>query len=136
MVYCEAMYRALDIFFFVFHTGLILFILFGWTLRRVRRIHLIVVLLTLFSWFVLGIWYGFGYCPCTDWHWQVRIELGQTDLPFSYITFLIESLTGRAVNETWVNAITVITFFAVCLVTAWVNVAEWRAKKKGSCSCT
>jgi len=39
--------------------------------------HRASLLLTAFSWFVLGIWYGWGYCVCTDWHYMVlRDELG------------------------------------------------------------
>ena len=54
------MYRAFDIFFFVFHSMFILFVLVGWAWKRTRLAHLVVVGLTALSWFGLGIWYGFG----------------------------------------------------------------------------
>ncbi|MDH3880669.1 MAG: DUF2784 domain-containing protein, partial [Desulfobacteraceae bacterium] len=59
------MYTFLDYFFIVFHGSLILFILTGWAWKRTRRIHLITISLTILSWFGLGIFYGWGYCPCT-----------------------------------------------------------------------
>ena len=31
----------------------------------------------------LGAVYGWGYCPCTDWHWDVKRRLGETGLPRS-----------------------------------------------------
>jgi len=93
----------LNIFFFVFHSLLIAFILFGWIWKKSRRIHLIVVLLTAFSWFILGIWYGFGYCPFTDWHYRVRMELGHYDMPESYLKFLIQSLTGLDMSQRLVD---------------------------------
>ncbi|MEO5906489.1 MAG: DUF2784 family protein, partial [Saprospiraceae bacterium] len=65
-------YELLDYFFFFFHTSLILFNCFGWIFPKLRRWNLITLLLTAFSWFVLGIWFGLGYCVCTDWHWAVR----------------------------------------------------------------
>lgn len=71
----------LDNFFFVFHSLVVLFILFGWTWGKTRLAHLGLVLVTAFFWVVAGIWYGLGYCPCTDWHWTVKEKLGQRDLP-------------------------------------------------------
>src|SRR5690606_32041581 len=56
----------LNYFFFIFHTVLILFNCFGWIVPRLRKWNLIVLLLTAFSWFVLGIWYGRGYCVRAD----------------------------------------------------------------------
>ena len=126
------MYRALDIFFFAFHTALILFVLLGWLSRRTRPAHLVIVLLTAFSWFVLGIWYGFGYCPCTDWHWQVRQRLGDDDLPFSYITFLIDRLIGWDVNPDLVNVVTVAALAVVLVVSTYLNVRDWVSRKRAA----
>ena len=71
------MYVLPDIFFVIFHSALIAFNLAGWIWRKTRKAHLVVLSLTMVSWFVAGIWYGFGYCPCTDWHWQVKKKLGE-----------------------------------------------------------
>jgi hypothetical protein len=86
--------RFLDVFFTVFHTLLIFFNLFGWIWKRTRRINLVCLLLTAGSWLILGIFYGIGYCPLTDWHFAVLERLGYTDLPSSYISFLVHRLTG------------------------------------------
>jgi hypothetical protein len=91
--------RFLDKFFFVFHSTWIVFLLFGWAWRKTRRANLAVIVLTAFSWFILGIWYGYGYCPSTDWHWMVRVRLGYKDLPNSYTKFLVDSLTGWNVSR-------------------------------------
>lgn len=124
------MYRCLDIFFFAFHSAFIIFILFGWIWKATRKAHLIAVGLTAFSWFVLGIWYGFGYCPCTDWHWQVRLKLGQTDMPFSYVKFLIDSATGWDANATLVDTCTCIVFFVVSFISIYVNVTGHRRRER------
>jgi len=55
---------------------LVLFIVFGWIWRKSRKAHFVVSILTAFSWFFIGIWYGFGFCPLTEWHYQVRMKLG------------------------------------------------------------
>lgn len=123
------MYYLLDIIFIVFHTGLILFNLFGWIWEATRRWNLATLLITAFSWFILGIWYGFGYCPCTDWHWQVRRELGYTDLPTSYITYLVELFTGIELNPTLVDTATAIFFFAALLISLYVNFRSFEKRR-------
>ncbi len=126
------MYELLDIAFIVFHTVLILFNLFGWTWEATRRWNLATLLATGFSWVVLGIWYGFGYCPCTDWHWQVRHELGYTNMPNSYITFLIELLTGIQISATTVDTVTGIAFGGALLLSIYVNYKSYYANGEGN----
>jgi hypothetical protein len=122
------MLEVLNAFFISFHTGLILFNLFGWIWKKTRMINLFTLLLTLFSWVVLGIWYGWGYCPCTDWHWKVRRNLGHVDMPSSYIKFLADKLTGGDWNAQTIDMLTLI-FFALALATSlWLNIR--RAKSK------
>ncbi|MBA4054816.1 MAG: DUF2784 domain-containing protein, partial [Marivirga sp.] len=81
------LYQIADYFFIVFHVGLIFFNLFGWIHIKLRKWNLITLSLTALSWFALGIFYGFGYCFLTDWHWNVREKLGQPIHSNSYIHF-------------------------------------------------
>ena len=89
----------LDYAFLVVHTALILFNLFGWVWERTLRFNLLSIILTVTAWFAFAPWYGLGYCPCTDWHWQVKEALGQTDLPNNYLTYLFETWTGIVVSD-------------------------------------
>jgi hypothetical protein len=115
------MYEMLDKFFFVFHTALIIFNMFGWAWKKTRRANLVVLLLTVLSWFLLGICYGFGYCPSTDWHWQVRMKLGHYEMPPSYLSFLIQSLTGFKVKKSVVDIFAVIFLFSALAASIWTN---------------
>ncbi|MGB2764982.1 MAG: DUF2784 family protein [Candidatus Aminicenantaceae bacterium] len=124
------MYVFFDKFFFVFHSMLIVLILFGWIWRKTRVINFIVVLLTALSWTVLGIWYGFGFCPCTEWHWQVREKLGYFDMPSSYTKFLIDSLTGLDVNEKLVDILAVSFLVLALFFSVFTNVRDWRGRQK------
>jgi len=123
------MYAFLDKFFFVFHSSLILFNLFGWIWKKTRKANLIVLLMTAFSWFILGIWYGFGFCPCTEWHWQVRVKLGYYDMPSSYTKFLIDSLTGADVNAKLVDIFALLFLLLALLASVLTNVRDWRKKQ-------
>jgi len=120
----------LDKFFFVFHTSLIFFNLFGWAWKKTRLAHLVVISLTALSWFGLGIWYGFGYCPSTDWHWQVRTRLGYYDLPDSYLQFLFEHLTGKTVSAQLVDIVAVSALFLALGISVFINYQDWRRRSR------
>lgn len=83
-----------DAFFLVLHSGLILFVLFGWLWPGARGVHHIVVLAVGGSWFGFAAVYGWGYCPLTDWHYRVLADHGVTGLPPSYVAHLVERLSG------------------------------------------
>jgi len=123
------MYAFLNIFFFMFHTCVILFIVFGWMWKKTRLANLILIVLTAFSWFFLGIWYGFGYCPCTDWHWQVRMKLGLYDTSTSYLEFLVEKLTGLDVSRALVDIFAVAFLVAAFCLSVVLNIRDLRKKK-------
>jgi hypothetical protein len=122
------MYAFLDTFFFIFHSFIIIFILFGWMWKKTRKANLIILLLTAFSWFILGIWYGFGFCPCTEWHYQVRLKLG-LHMPSSYVKLLLDSITGLNFNAKIIDILT-LTFFLLALTASIItNIKAWKNKK-------
>lgn len=115
------LFRFLDIFFIVFHTLLIFFNLFAWIIRPLRKANLVVLLLTGGSWFILGIFYGIGFCPFTEWHWQVLHKLGQYNLPDSYISYLVERFTGFLPNAKLTDILTVIFYFIALVISIIIN---------------
>jgi hypothetical protein len=120
--------KFLNYFFFAFHTVLILFNLFGWLFRKTRKLHLAVLLITVFSWTVLGIWKGFGYCFLTDWHYDVLRELGETGMPNSYIAFLVETFSGWRPKAELANTVTLVVTAVVLVCSIWVNFFERPAR--------
>jgi hypothetical protein len=116
---------ALNIAFFVFHTALIAFNCLGWISRRTRPWQLVTLSLTALSWFGLGVWYGWGYCPCTDWHWQVRARLGFEDPP-SYIQLLIRHATGVELDGDAADALAVLTFTTAAALGVTLTIRSWQ----------
>ena len=121
-------YIVLDYFFFFFHTTIIIFNSIGWIFPKLRKWNLITLMLTAFSWFILGIWFGWGYCVCTDWHWDVRWNLGYQDMSNSYIHFLILKLTSINFSEKLVDVVTVIVFFLSIIMSLWLNIRDFKRK--------
>jgi hypothetical protein len=115
-----------DYFFVVLHTGLILFNLFGWLWPRLQKLHLFTISMTFASWLGLGIWYGWGYCPLTDWHWNILRQLGRKDLPNSYISYLLQRILNLHLPDSWVDSLTVSLALLALTASVWVNFFQKR----------
>jgi hypothetical protein len=122
--------HILNVGFFIVHSAWILFNCLGWILKRTRVWQLAAVTLTGLSWFGLGFWYGWGYCPCTDWHWQVRARLGYRDPP-SYIQLLVRNLTGVDPGPALADLGAVVTLIVVTAISIALNIRDRRAASAG-----
>lgn len=107
LVTSDAFHRAADVVLLVVHGSLVIFNVCGWAWRRTRRLHLCALAATVASWFGLGLVYGRGYCPLTDWHWRVKRALGETGLPASWMKYYLDRLTGLAWDPAVVDALVV-----------------------------
>ena len=115
------MLHALDYFLSFLHIAFTFFNLVGWIWPRTRRLHLITISATAASWFILGIWNGWGYCILTDWQWAVKEKLGETNLPSSFIKYFADKVTGSDINASLITTMTVICFIAAVVLTIYFN---------------
>ncbi|PLX18053.1 MAG: DUF2784 domain-containing protein [Salinivirgaceae bacterium] len=122
-------WHFLDYFFIVFHSLVIIVNLFGWIWKKTRKLNLILLTLTGLSWGVLGIFYGMGYCPLTDWHFSVLHKLGEYGLPNSYIKYFLERLTGLSFDADLIDKVTLISFIVALVCSIVVNFV-WVKKKR------
>ncbi len=122
----DSILRALDLFFVVFHTLFVLFILTGWIHRYTRRAHRYAVAATAFSWFGIGLFTTIGYCPLTDWHWRVLRQLGETGLPRSYIQYLVLRLIGLEIDAMVADVVVAVAFALACIIAAGLWIVERR----------
>lgn len=88
------MLQILDIVFHIFHLSIIIINVTFWISRRTLLIAQITLILTIISWVGFGYFYGFGYCFLTDWHWQIKEQLGESNLPMSYVKLVIDRTFG------------------------------------------
>ncbi|MCP4786981.1 MAG: DUF2784 domain-containing protein [Fuerstiella sp.] len=120
------MLQLLNITCFVLHNALIVFNLVGWIWPRTRRLHLLALGATLFSWLVMGAWYGWGYCLCADWHFQIRRQLGLNGGESSYTELLFNQIPGVTVSRTFADIVTVGCLMIILIATAAVWIRQWR----------
>ena len=123
------MLKILDILFTLLHLSIICINLFGWIHPKTRYLHFIFVCATLFSWLVLGVWYGFGYCPITDWQWQIKENLGETDLPSSFIKYFADWLTGKDFDPVLIDTLTALGFAISIIAAVIFQVKRFRTKR-------
>ena len=122
-------YKVLDWFFMVLHPALILFNVFGWIFPTTRKANLILLIATGLSWVVLGIWMGFGYCPLTDWHFDILEKLGHRNLPHSYIAYLMNRLSGWRFSDPTTDNITLSVYVIALLCSILANRRQWIKNK-------
>lgn len=123
-------YGPADAFFLVLHTVVIGFNLFGWCWRATRRANLLLLLATAASWTLLGAFYGLGYCPLTDWHYQALVDAGVSDLPRSYIAYMSERLSGWRPPAFATDVVTALVFGTALLASLTLNIRDWRRANK------
>jgi len=95
-----------------------------------RIAHLITVVATAFSWFVLGIWFGWGYCPITAWQWKVKEKLGEAHLPNSFIKYYADKISGKNIDPAIVDMATLVIFVVVIIITVYLNFVKGKIKKR------
>jgi hypothetical protein len=116
-----------DLLYTLLHLVIIGFNLLGWIWPATRKLHFIGVLLTAGSWLILGIWFGIGYCPVTDWQWQVKEQLGERNLPVSFIKYYADKISGHSFDADFINYVTAISFAAAALLSVYVNFIRKKA---------
>ena len=117
------MLSLLNILFFIGHDLIIVINLFGWIFPSTRRVQRVTLGCTLFSWLVMGAWYGWGYCLCTDWHFQIRRRLGVHQNESSYTQLLLYQMTGQQFSRQFSDSLTlalmVLILVGTCLAWFW-----------------
>lgn len=123
------MLTFLDVLLTIVHLSIVVFNLFGWIPKATRKAHFISILLTAASWFLLGIWAGTGYCPFTDWQWDVKERLGERNLPANFIEYFAEKVTGYDFNPQFVSIVIGVSFALATLASVYVNFIIPKLKK-------
>lgn len=122
-------YKFLNWFFIVFHFLVVLFNLFGWIWKATRRWNLYLLILTGIFWFGFGVFYGLGYCPLTDWHFNVLEKLGNNTNETSYIGYLINRFLKISVKASLVDSLTLISYLCALVVSIYLNVIVKRKRE-------
>lgn len=118
-----------DIGLDISHLVIVLFLTFGWIWAKTRPLHRIAVGVTSFLWVVVGAIVGkIGYCPVTDWHWQVKKLRGEDDLPVSYIDYQLQRIGIHLPTER-ADHIVMAVFAAIVVMTIALGVRDYRRKK-------
>ena len=123
-------YHFLDYFFLAFHLVIVVFNLFGWIWKKTRKANLVLLLLTGLSWFGLGIFYGFGYCPFTDWHWQVLDRLGGMPSQNSYMQYLFSRVFGLHFGSRLIDVATLAAYITALAVSVCLNLKDHKKRIK------
>lgn len=120
--------NVLDFIYTLVHLLIIGFNLFAWIFPATRRLHLYGVGVTLACWLILGIWYGIGYCPVTDWQWQVKAQLGEQNLPNSFVKYYADKISGQSVDANLIDVLTAGSFLLSIIISVYLNFFSKKSK--------
>lgn len=125
----ETMLPFLNIMFDILHILLVIFIVTGWLFPDLRKMHLIVVLLTGCSWIIFG--NELNNCILTEWHFNILRKMGIINLPDTYTQYALKRITGLAIPKTTALLITRICWLLSLLLSiTWLKIESSRNKEK------
>lgn len=119
---------VIDFLLTILHLLIISFNLFGWIFKLTRKIHFWFAMATLACWTILGIWFGLGYCPITDWQWTIKTELGEQNLPGSFIKYFADRILGSNINADLIDVSTLGFFLIAIACSIKVNFFNRKSK--------
>jgi hypothetical protein len=115
----------------VIHAAMIVFVLVGWMRQRWMFAHRITVTAVWLSWAGLGWYVGhLGYCILTDYQWRLLKQMGITDLPQSYIEFLIQLVWNEDIPDRPLGLLAATLFLIVTLLSFGRWAWEKRTERK------
>ena len=123
------MLNVLDWTLFVVHGLFILFNMFGWAWKRTRVLHLVTLASTGFAWFVMGAFWGWGYCVCTDWHTHIRRQLEYAEPEATFAQQFIGQIPGVSLDRTLADCVAGSVFAIIVVATAITWGREWLRKR-------
>ncbi|HPX55987.1 MAG TPA: DUF2784 family protein [Syntrophales bacterium] len=118
------LYPLLNFMLHVLHACIISFTLLGWLWGPWRLYHLAWIVLTLGSWYGLGLWMGMGYCPVTEFHWTVKEKLGEGRPECNYIYYWLAKLPAMTFDPGRVEKATVISTLLAGTVSLILNIRD------------
>lgn len=121
---------VLDFLLTILHLIIIFFNLLGWVFKKTRRVHFWFAMVTLACWTILGIWFGLGYCPITDWQWSIKVRLGEQNLPASFIKYFADKVTGKSINADLIDALTLGLFLIAITCSIKFNFFNQKVKSQ------
>ena len=78
----------------------------------------------------MGATRGLGYCLCTDWHFQIRRELGLHDGVRSYLQLLARVFTGVEMDKFTSDMLAVSGLLFAIVATTIVWRKDWLQKRR------
>ena len=125
----DTMLPFLNIMFDILHILLVIFIVSGWFFPDLRKMHLVVVLLTGCSWIIFG--NELNNCILTEWHFNILRKMGIINLPDTYTQYALKRITGLAIPKTMALLITRICWLLSLLLSiTWLKIESLRNKEK------
>ena len=115
-------YIIIDILFNQLQIFAILINCFGWAFKKTLRINLLLLLITISSWSILGLFYGVGFCFLTMLHSLSLDFFGPTSIPFSYLDYIILEKLNINTSSNVISLTSIFSFVTALAISLKRNV--------------
>ena len=105
-------YSVLDIFFNFIHLLIIFINCFGWAWEKTLKLNIFLLLATIVSWSILGIFFGLGFCFLTNIHFIFLNSIETTAIPFSYLDHLLIDSLDLKISSKIISLFSILVIFA------------------------
>lgn len=105
----------------ILHLVIVAVLVFGWIHPKTRTLHRWAVSITAFCWVAVA-WVmdkKLGYCPVTDWQWQIKRLRGEKNIPSSYVDYLLQKF-GLHFNPELIDLGALVVFGGIILITLFL----------------
>jgi hypothetical protein len=108
--------------------------LLAWIPKSTRKLHMIILVLTIVSWIGLGYFFGWGYCILTDWHWDILEYLGERPFHSAFVAYFFDRVFNVSMSNHFSNIITIAGLIFGLSGAIYVNIIipKWKKKKRTS----
>ena len=104
-------YTLTDNIFNILHILAILINCFGWAFSKTLKLNLWLLLLTISSWSILGLFFGIGFCFLTEVHSLALGLIGSPSINFSYLDYLLLVKLKIPISSNTISILSILAVF-------------------------
>jgi len=104
-------YTLTDNIFNILHILAILINCFGWAFSKTLKLNLWLLLLTISSWSILGLFFGIGFCFLTEVHSFALGLMGRPSISFSYLDYLLLVKLKIPISSNIISILSILAVF-------------------------
>lgn len=116
--------QTINLLLHTLHLLVVILVLFGWLWEKTRLLNLYVILLSVVSWYFLGLWYGKGFCILTHWQHHLLVLLDLGEIEGTFVAYAVYSITSLRLSDAFLEPMSDVVIVLIFLISLHLNIRE------------